>query len=401
MSGDPSANTEGGLFSPLVIRGVTARNRVVVSPMCQYASRDGSPTDWHLVQFGRFAMGGAGVVFIEETAVEARGRKTYQCAGLWRDDQILGYRRLAAFIRDQGAVPAIQLGHAGRKASVHGATRDWAPLTATTAEPGFPPWQGLAPSAIPVSPAHHVPKEMDAEDIAAVTRAWADTARRADSAGFDILEIHGAHGYLIHQFLSPLTNRRDDAYGGDRAGRMRFPLDVARAVRAAWPERKPLFFRVSCVDGKGGAWALEDTIAFAGELKARGVDVVDCSSGGITGPSDMAVVRRVPGYQVAFAERVRREAGVPTMAVGLITEARQADAIIRSGQADLVALARELLWNPNWPAHAARELGVPGSYDLMPDDIAFRLHRRDEVAAMPVNAGGDADDCEVRLIEST
>jgi len=395
---DPAAD---GLFSPFTLRGVSARNRIVVSPMCQYSSVDGGPTDWHLVQFGRFAMGGAGIVFTEETAVEARGRKTYQCAGLWQDDHVSQYRRITDFIRAQDAVPALQIGHSGRKASVHGARQDWAPLTDDDAFPSEPPWQGLAPSPIPSAPGHHTPREMDAADIGQALDTWAEAARRADDAGFDILEIHGAHGYLLHQFLSPVSNQRTDAYGGDLDGRMRFPLEVTETVRAAWPADKPLFFRVSAVDGKGGAWTLDDTVVLSRELRDRGVDLIDCSSGGITGDSDLPMIARTPGYHVPFAERIRAESGVPTIAVGLITEPEPADAIIRAGQADLCALARELLWNPNWPAHAAKQLGQPLPYDVMPEEIAFRLRRRDEVAEMDINQKDGPGDGQVGLVETT
>ena len=372
------------LFSPLQLGDVTARNRVVVSPMCQYNSTNGIPGDWHIAQLGRYALGGAGIVFGEETATEARGRKTHQCAGLWDDAQIPAYRRMTDFLKAHGAVPAIQLGHSGRKGSVFGATQDWRPITPKTATPDCPIWEPIAPSAVPMSNAHQIPREMTVADIQAVVESFAAAIRRSLEAGYDIVEIHGAHGYLIHQFLSPITNRRGDAYGGDRANRMRFALEVAEAARAALPAN-PLFWRVSAIDGQGGAWDFQDTKALALELKAKGIDVIDCSSGGITGGSEMATVKRVPGYQVAFAEEIRREVGIQTMAVGLITEAEQAEHIVSSGQADLVALARELIWNPNWPAHAAKALGVNNPYDLMPEEFAFRLQRRDDVAKMPYN----------------
>ena len=329
----PNTTHSPGLFTSLQLRGVTVKNRVVVSPMCQYASVNGAPTDWHLAQLGRYALGGAGIVFGEETAVEARGRKTYQCAGLWCDEQIEHYRRLTTFIRAHGAIPAMQIGHSGRKASVHGATRDWVPLTTENAEPDCPPWQGIAPSAVPVSSAHHCPREMDREDMQTVIDAFVATSHRAEAAGYDILEIHGAHGYLLHQFLSPVTNQRNDQYGGTLKNRMRYPIEVAKAVRSAWPDDKPLFYRLSAVDGQGGAWSLDDSVVLSAELKAVGVDVIDCSSGGISGSSNMALVKRVPGYQVSFAERIRAECGIQTMAVGLITQAQQADKIIRSEQA--------------------------------------------------------------------
>lgn len=367
------------LFTPLTLRGVTVKNRIVVSPMCQYASVDGAPGDWHLAHLGRYAIGGAGIVFYEETAVEARGRKTHSCAGIYRDEHVAAFRRIANLIRDIGATPAIQLGHSGRKASVKSAMSDWAPLTNADARKGMPPWQGIAPSALPSGPGRHVPKEMTQDDIRTVIHAYREATRRAMDAEFDILEIHGAHGYLLHQFLSPISNRRTDGYGGDREGRMRFPLEVAETVRAAWPDDRPLFYRVSAIDGPGGAWTLDDTVVFARALRERGVDVVDCSSGGIRGTSRMVGAPAVPGGQVPFAERVRREAGVSTMAVGFITEPDQAEAILRAGQADLIGMARELMYHADWPVHAARALGRSNYLQLFPPPYAHRLLRREEV----------------------
>ena len=372
------------LFTPITLRGVTARNRIVASPMCQYNSVDGAPNDWQLAHLGRLAIGGCGIIFGEETAVEARGRKTYSCAGLWDDAHIPAYRRINEFLKAYGAVPAIQLGHSGRKASCHDAIKDWAPLTEADAADGFAPWQGVAPSAIPKSPDAHVPKAMDQGDIDTVLQAFAEAARRSHEAGYEICEIHGAHGYLIHQFLSPLTNERTDSYGGSRENRMRFALQVTDAVRAAWPDDKPLFFRLSAVDGEGGLWGIEDSIALARTVKDRGVDVVDCSSGGIVGSASMSIVPRLPAFQVPFAERIKHEADVPTMAVGLITKGAQAEAVLREGRADLIALARELMWYADWPAHAALEMGID-DYGVMPERYAHRLKLRDRQANMAIN----------------
>jgi len=379
MTSNGAADAHPLLFTPITLRGVTARNRIVVSPMCQYVSVDGGPTDWQFVHFGRYAMGGAGIVFGEESAVEERGRKTYHCAGIWNDHQARAYRRITDFIKQMGAVPAIQLGHCGRNAGSHGAMEDWRALDERDARVGTPPWRGLAPSPLPARRGFPVPIEMDLDDIRTVLHAFRDATHRATDAGYDIAEIHGAHGYLIHQFLSPVSNHRTDMYGGSRENRMRLALEVAETVRAAWPQDKPLFFRVSAVDGKGGLWGLDDTVALARELRLREVDVVDCSSGGISGNSDMALVPRVPGYQVPYASRVRREAGVMSMAVGLITDPQQAEAVLRDGHADLVAMARELMIHADWPLLAAKAL-QGGQYDLMAPSIAHRLRRRDEQA---------------------
>lgn len=366
------------LFTPITLRGLTVRNRVVVSPMCQYRSVDGGPTDWHLVHLGKFAMGGAGIVFGDETAVEARGRKTHACAGLYSEHHVREYRRITDFLRSMGATPAIQLGHSGRKASSHGAMRDWEPLTAADTEIGLPPWIGLAPSPLPAAPGAHVPHEMTQADISDLLDTWRVATLRAVDAGYDICEVHGAHGYLIHQFLSPVTNKRTDAYGGDRPGRMRFALETAEVVRAAWPQDKPVFFRVSVVDGHGGEWMVEDTIALATELKVRGIDAIDCSSGGIQGPSGFPLVPRVPGYHVSYASRIRREVDIMTVAVGLITSPDHAESILRARNADLIALARGVMYQCDWPVHAAARLGVANHYDLFPPDYAHRLHGRDQ-----------------------
>jgi 2,4-dienoyl-CoA reductase-like NADH-dependent reductase (Old Yellow Enzyme family) len=372
------------LFTPITMRSVTARNRIVASPMCQYQSEDGAPNDWQLAHLGRLAIGGCGIVFGEETGVEARGRKTYTCAGIYDDKHIAAYRRLNDLVRANGAVPAIQLGHAGRKASCHDAVKDWAPLRPEDAADGFEPWTAIGPSALPQTPNHPVPRAMSETDIADVVQAFADAAVRAEKAGYEILEIHGAHGYLIHQFLSPLTNKRNDGYGGNRENRTRFSLEVTRAVRAAWPEDKPLFYRLSAVDGQGGMWNIEDSIALSSALKDCGVDIVDCSSGGIVGSASMSTVPRLPGFQVPFAERIKKEAGIATMAVGLITEGEQAERILQNGQADLIAIARELMWYADWPAHMALKMGIR-DHRYMPEGYAHRLQLRDHQTTMDIN----------------
>jgi 2,4-dienoyl-CoA reductase-like NADH-dependent reductase (Old Yellow Enzyme family) len=367
------------LFSPITMRGITARNRIVSSPMCQYASEDGGPEEWQLVNFGRFAMGGCGIVFTEETAVEARGRKTHHCAGIYKDSHVPAYRRITDFIRAQGAVPAIQLGHCGRRASQHGPLKDRALLTEAER-----PWQGISPSPLPPTPDGAIPREMDMNDIRATIVAWREAVQRSVDAGYDICEIHGAHGYLIHQFLSPLSNLRKDAYGGDLEGRMRYALEVTEAVRAVWPKDRPLWFRVSAVEGPGGVWGIEETLALARALKQRGVDMIDCSSGGIAlgGEGGLSAVPRVPGFQAGYSSEIRRVTGLPTVAVGMIREARHAEQLLRDGHADLIALARGLMDNPNWPLHAARELGVADPLALVHPREAQRLrqlehHHRD------------------------
>jgi len=363
------------LFTPIKLRSIIARNRIVSSPMCQYLSDDGAPEEWQLVNFGRFAMGGCGIVFGEETAVEARGRKTHHCAGIYKDSHIAAYRRINDFIRAQGAVPAIQLGHCGRRASQHGPLKDRAALTEAER-----PWQGIAPSPLPPTPDGAIPREMDLGDIRATLKAWREAAQRAVDAGYDICEIHGAHGYLIHQFLSPLSNLRSDAYGGNLEGRMRYALEVVEAVRAVWPQDKPLWFRTSAVEGPGGVWGIEETLTLVRELKLRGVDMVDCSSGGIAlgGEGGLSAVPRVPGFQAGYASEIRRETGMPTVAVGMIRDARHAETILREGHADLVALARGLMDDPNWPLHAARELGFADPLALVHAREAQRLRQLEQ-----------------------
>jgi len=350
--------------------------------MCQYMSEDGAPGEWQLVNFGRFAMGGSGIVFGEETAVEARGRKTYHCAGIYHDSHIAAYRRINDFIRSLGSVPAIQLGHCGRRASAHGPLQNRAPLTEADARQGMQPWQGLAPSALPASPGGAIPRAMDLDDIRANLADWREATRRSVDAGYDICEIHGAHGYLIHQFLSPVSNKRTDAYGGSLENRMRFALEVVDAVREVWPKDRPLFFRTSAVEGPGGEWGIDETLALARELKAHGVDVVDCSSGGISGDGVLPAIPRVPGFQAGYSREIKREIGIATVAVGMITEASHAEAILREGHADFIALARTLMDNPNWPLHAARALGYTDPLELVHAREAQRLrlleqHRKD------------------------
>jgi 2,4-dienoyl-CoA reductase-like NADH-dependent reductase (Old Yellow Enzyme family) len=369
------------LFTPLSLRQVKARNRIVISPMCQYSAKNGIANDWHLVHIGKFAQGGAGIVFVEATAVEERGRITHGDVGIWSDEHVAPLRRIAHFVKDQGAVPAIQLAHAGRKASMQRPWHGNGPITDDDRTRGEDVWPIVAPSPIPLDQGWLVPIELSAGDLATVKEAWRRAAERALAAGFEIVEIHSAHGYLLHQFLSPLANRRNGPYGGDLKGRMRFPLEIAETVREIWPKEKPVFVRVSAVDGVDGGWTLEDTVAFAKELKIRGVDVIDCSSGGMTGSATAGrAAPPSPGFQVPFAERVRREAEIPTIAVGLILDAAQAEAILQAGKADLIAVAREALFDPNWPLHAAHALSPDMSgFDEWPVQYGWWLKRRERL----------------------
>ena len=368
------------LFTPFTMRGLTARNRIV--GVADVAISGGRRRARRLAPGSsrQIRHGGAGIVFVEETSVEASARKTYCCPGIYTDGQARAWRRITDFLRGQGALSAIQLGHAGREGRDQGAMgRLRAAHGGRRARAAGRHGAGYAPSPIPFKPGAAVPIEMDRDDIRRVIQSHVGSVPPLARCRFRHLR-NPRRPRLRHPAVSlAITNRRNDGYGGDLAGRMRFCLEVIEAARAAWPKDRPLFFRASCVDGKGGAWQIEDTVALARELKLRGVDVVDCSSGGIEGPLTLAVVPRVPGYHVPFAERVRREAEIPTMAVGLITEAAQAESYLADGRCDLVALAREMLWNPNWPVHAAKALGGPDPLDLLPKTYAWWLRRREEV----------------------
>lgn len=339
------------LFDPFTLRGVTLRNRIGVSPMCQYSSTDGFANDWHLVHLGARAVGGAGVVIAEATAVTPEGRISPCDLGIWRDEHVEMLSRITRFIREQGAVAGMQLSHAGRKASTEVPWRGGAPLS-----PGEGGWSPIvAPSAIPFGSRSQVPDALDVAGVRRIVAAFRDGARRALDAGFQMIELHGAHGYLLHEFLSPLANRRTDQYGGSFENRVRFVLEVADAVRTVWPDSLPLAVRLSATDWVDHGWDVDQSAELARLLGAHGADLIDCSSGGIVPGVKIPVA---PGYQVSLAERVRTMSGVPTAAVGLLTSAQQADAVLRSGSADMVLLARKLLRDPYWPLYAARELGV-------------------------------------------
>lgn len=344
------------LMDPFTLRGVTMRNRIGVSPMCQYSSEDGTATDWHLVHLGSRAVGGAGLIICEATAVEPRGRISPSDAGLWSDAQIEPQARINRFLMTHGAVPAIQLAHAGRKAST---ARPWdGDKFLSKAQGG---WEIVGPSPVPFNDNEPPPHELSLTQIREIQNAFATATLRAEQAGFQMLEIHGAHGYLIHSFHSPLSNHRRDEYGGSFENRIRFTLETVGLVRTKWPESKPLAVRLSCTDWFDGGWTLEESVELAKKLKTEGVDLIDCSSGAGTPKA------RIPAgasFQVPFAETVRRQAGIATAAVGLITDPMQADEIIRNGRADLVLLAREMLRNPYWPVQAARALGKADKLQL-------------------------------------
>jgi 2,4-dienoyl-CoA reductase-like NADH-dependent reductase (Old Yellow Enzyme family) len=337
------------LFTPLSLRGLEFKNRIFVSPMCQYSARDGMPTDWHFVHLGSRAVGGAALVNVEATAVSPEGRISPDDTGIWSENHARAFARIVEFIHEQRAHAGMQLAHAGRKASTIAPWKGGRKL-----DPPNGGWEPLAPSAVPFAEDFPTPRVMTGRDFDQVRRQFAEAAKRAQLAGFDVIEIHAAHGYLLHEFLSPLSNGRADSYGGSLENRMRFPLEVVRTVRAAWPAEKPLFVRVSATDWTEGGWDLEQTVEFARQLRCEGVDLVDCSSGGLV----KAAIPAAPGYQVKFSAAVRSGAQIATGAVGMILEAAQAEQTLVTGQADAVFLARQLLRNPYWPLQAARALGV-------------------------------------------
>jgi 2,4-dienoyl-CoA reductase-like NADH-dependent reductase (Old Yellow Enzyme family) len=338
------------LFQPLTVRSVTLRNRIGVSPMCQYSAEDGVANEWHFVHLGSRAVGGAGIVIVEATAVAPEGRITPGCLGLWSEKHIEPLARIAKFVKQQGAVAGIQIAHAGRKASADLPWRGGAHLSAAQGD-----WETIAPSAIPFGgDLTKVPRAMTEADITRVQNDFVAAARRAAAAGFNWLELHAAHGYLFNEFLSPLANHRTDKYGGSYENRIRLLLDTAHAVRRVWPDKLPLAVRISAIDWMPNGWQIEDSIALAKLLKAEGVDLMDCSSGGVVPDAKITVK---PGYQVPFAEKIRHGANIATAAVGFITDPKQADDIVRNAQADVVLLARQMLVDPYWPAHAAKALG--------------------------------------------
>jgi 2,4-dienoyl-CoA reductase-like NADH-dependent reductase (Old Yellow Enzyme family) len=368
------------LFELLRIRDLNIPNRVCVSPMSQYRAQNGVGNDWHFAHLSRFALGGAGLIFAEATAVCAEGRRTHGDLGLWEDGQIEPLRRVTDFLKSEGAAAGVQLAHAGRKASER---RPWHGETPVNDEDtqlrGEAPWQALGPTAEPYGDGWPEPTAMTEADIEDVIQSFEEAARRADAAGFDVIEVYAAHGFLLHQFYSPLCNTRTDDWGGCYEGRARLSLEVATAIRRAWPDGKPLFFRLSATDWIDGGWAIDDTIRLASDLKARGVDLIDCSSGGIGGPHPLPRFPLGPAYQADLAAQVRAGTDIPTMAVGFIWQAQVANQVITDGQADLVALARELLNDPNWTLRAAAELGVDTDHALWKPEFGWWLNKRERV----------------------
>jgi 2,4-dienoyl-CoA reductase-like NADH-dependent reductase (Old Yellow Enzyme family) len=365
------------LFQSLTLRGLTLKNRLVVPPMVHYRADPGSTCGtFHLVHLGRYALGGFGLVFVEATGVEEIGLINEHDLGIWNEAQVESFKPLIAFMKRQGTAIGIQLAHGGRKSSSQTAMQGMGPLTEENLKAGAKTWQPVGPTAEPVANGWLTPRQLTTEECRAMVRTWAHAARNAVAAGFDTIEIHTAHGYLLASFLSPVSNTRNDEYGGDRAGRMRLPLEIVEAVRREMPDTMPLFVRVSSVDGTQEGWNMDDTVVFARELKARGVDVIDCSSGGIGGAATAAQVTRSLGFQVPFAERVRNEADIPTMAVGIILEAQQAEVILQNGQADLIAIGRQSQFNPNIALHWAHDLGINTRFEDWSPEYGWWLEKR-------------------------
>lgn len=354
------------LFQPIRLRELALKNRVVISPMCQHAAEAGRATPWHMVHLGKFALGGAGLILTESAAVDPRGRIGTADLGLWNDSQIEPLKDVVDFVHANDSAIGVQLAHAGRKSGSQPLWEGGAALSESRLAADAEPWERLGPSALAAGPGWSAPHALDAEGIAKVVQSFVDATVRADKAGFDVVELHFGHGYLVASFLSPNSNHREDEWGGDLAGRMRLALEVARKVRAAWPAGKPLFCRLSAVDGSVDGWSLEDSIVLSRALSDCGVDVIDCSSGGLTEETRALPVPRGLGFQVPFSERIRKEANTKTQAVGMIVDARQAEAVLAEGKADLIALGREALFDPYWTHHAALTLGVDPGYERWP-----------------------------------
>lgn len=376
------------LFTPIRIRGTEAKNRVMISPMANYSAEDGVVNDWHLAHYGRFAIGGAGMVIAEATAVTRQGRITNGCAGLYDDKHIAPWKRVSDFIRGQGAVPGIQLGHGGRKSAMQ---RPWdgnGPLTAENIAAGEKVWDTISATGDPVDEGYIVPRALTTDELKGLTDDWVAAAERALAAGFDWLEIHNAHGYLVHQFLSPLSNTRNDGYGGDFDGRVRWPLELAAALRETWPGDKPVSLRISAVDGDALGWQMADSVEYARRLKDIGIDLICTSSGGLRGSATNARVKRSYGYQVPYAAEIRRETGMKTIGVGLILDPHHAEEILQRGDCDIIAIGREALVNPSWPQMAELALGRPAmeALDDYPLQYGWWLKHR-ERALQDIRSG--------------
>ena len=364
------------LFSSFKIKSKSFRNRIVLSPMCQYKAKDGVISDWHFQHYSRFAFSGLGAAFVEATGVSPEGRIGHGCTGIWSDSHVEGLSKVAKIFNEYNCLSGIQLAHAGRKASY---LRPWdgaSPITEN--DKVEPAWQTIGPSAIPINNSSPVPKEMTVEDINKVREDFKKAALRADKAGFDIIEIHGAHGYLLHSFFSPLSNQRNDQYGGSFENRIRFALEIIADIKSVWPDNKPLFYRLSSIDAPGQGANLEDNIMLAKSLKSVGIDVVDCSSGGITGSPVLTKSKIIPGFQVPYSEKIKKDAEISSMAVGAIISADQANEIISNKRADLVAMGRELLADTQWVYKAATYFNLENAKDYLPDSYSFYLSRRDE-----------------------
>ena len=364
------------LFSSLKIKSKTFRNRVVLSPMCQYKAKDGIISDWHLQHYSRFAFSGLGAAFIEATGVSPEGRIGHGCTGIWSDDHVEGLSKIVKTFNQYDCLSGIQLAHAGRKASF---LRPWDGASPITENDKIEPaWQTIGPSAIPINNSSPVPKEMTIEDINRVKEDFKNAAIRANVAGFDILEIHGAHGYLLHSFFSPISNMRNDQYGGNFENRIRFAMEIIADIKSVWPENKPLFYRLSSIDAPGQGATIEDNVQLAKSLKIAGVDVIDCSSGGITGSPVLTKSKIIPGFQVPYSEKIKKEAEISSMAVGAIINADQANEIILNKRADLVAMGRELLADTQWVYKAATHFKLENAKSFLPDSYSFYLSRRDD-----------------------
>lgn len=364
------------LFEALRLRSLRLKNRVVVSPMCQHAANAGFATPWHMVHLGKFALGGAGLILTESTAVDSRGRIGTADLGLWRDEQVGPLKAIVDFVHQNGAAIGVQLAHAGRKAGSQPLWEGGAAIADADMRADAEPWLRLGPSAIRAGPAWSEPEVLDEPGIASIVESFVAATRRADEAGFDVIELHFGHGYLVASFLSPHSNHRTDRWGGSLEGRMRLALEIASRVRQAWPAGKPLFCRLSAVDGSVDGWSLDDSVILSRALKRCGVDVIDCSSGGLTEETKALPVPRGLGFQVPFSERIRADAGIATQAVGMIVNAEQAEGILRAGQADLIAIGREALLDPYWAHHAAQTLGVDPEFAQWPVRHGIWLAKR-------------------------